>query len=387
MLFLLIIIYIVFISLGLPDSLFGVTWPVIHTEFAIPQSFASIYSIIISVCTGGVSFVAGKLIRKFGTGKVTFFSTLLTVIALFGISISPNIVVMMLFAVILGYGAGAIDTGLNNFVSLHYEARHMNWLHCFWGVGVTISPMIMSGFLGGGEGNWRNGYRVVALMQLAIAMLVLFTLNKWKLCENNGTTEEEVKEVPEKSFLELIKMKGVATSILSLGFYCGGEFLIGTWGATYAINVLAISPEEAAKWISLYFGGIMVGRIISGFVSMKYSDNSLIKAGMAFAGIGILILLLPIGRMALVGLFLVGVGYGPVFPSVIHSVPTRFGAEYSADITGYHMGGAYAIGFGVQLVYGFVASATTFTITPFVLLGLCAGVFVATQITIQTLKK
>lgn len=387
MLFLLIIIYIVFISLGLPDSLFGVTWPVIHTEFVIPQSFASIYSIIISVCTGGVSFVAGKLIRKFGTGKVTFFSTLLTVIALFGISISPNIVVMMLFAVILGYGAGAIDTGLNNFVSLHYEARHMNWLHCFWGVGVTISPMIMSGFLGGGEGNWRNGYRVVALMQLAIALLVLFTLSKWKLCENNGTAEEEAKEVPEKSFSELIKMKGVATSILSLGFYCGGEFLIGTWGATYAINVLAISPEEAAKWISLYFGGIMVGRIISGFVSMRYSDNSLIKAGMVFAGIGILILLLPIGRMALVGLFLVGVGYGPVFPSVIHSVPTRFGAEYSADITGYHMGGAYAIGFVVQLVYGFVASATTFTITPFVLLGLCAGVFATTQITIQTLKK
>lgn len=386
MLFLLIIIYIVFISLGLPDSLFGVTWPVIHTEFAIPQSFASIYSIIISVCTGGVSFVAGKLIRKFGTGKVTFFSTLLTVIALFGISISPNIVVMMLFSVILGYGAGAIDTGLNNFVSLHYEARHMNWLHCFWGVGVTVSPMIMSGFLSGEEGNWRNGYRVVALLQLAIAMLVLFTLNKWKLCENDGATEEETNEVPEKSFSELIKIKGVGTSILSLGFYCGGEFLIGTWGATYAINVLAISPEEAAKWISLYFGGIMVGRIISGFVSMKYSDNSLIKAGMVFAGIGILILLLPIGRMALVGLFLVGVGYGPVFPSVIHSVPTRFGAEYSADITGYHMGGAYAIGFGVQLVYGFVASATTFYITPFVLFVLCVGVLAATQITIRTLK-
>ena len=387
MLFLLIIIYIVFISLGLPDSLFGVTWPVIHTEFAIPQSFASIYSIIISVCTGGVSFVAGKLIRKFGTGKVTFFSTLLTAIALMGISISPNIVVMMLFAVILGYGAGAIDTGLNNFISLYYEARHMNWLHCFWGVGVTISPMIMSGFLGGGEGNWRNGYRVVALMQLAIALLVLTTLSKWKLCENGAIAEKEAKEVSEKSFSELIKMKGVGTSILSLGFYCGGEFLIGTWGATYAINVLAISPEEAAKWISLYFGGIMVGRIISGFISMKLSDNALIKAGMAFAGLGILILFLPIGRMALVGLFLIGIGYGPVFPSVLHSVPAKFGTEYSADITGYHMGGAYAIGFGVQLVYGFVASATTFTITPFVLFALCAGVLAATQITIQTLKK
>ena len=150
---------------------------------------------------------------------------------------------------------------------------------------------------------------------------------------------------------------------------------------------MAISPEEAAKWISLYFGGIMVGRIISGFISMKLSDNALIKAGMTFAGLGILILFLPIGRMALVGLFLIGIGYGPVFPSVLHSVPARFGVEYSADITGYHMGGAYAIGFGVQLIYGFVASATTFMITPFVLIGLCIGVFAATQITIQTLKK
>lgn len=388
MLFLLIIIYIVFISLGLPDSLFGVSWPVIHTEFAIPQSFASVYSIIISVCTGGVSFVAGKLIRKFGTGKVTFFSTLLTVIALFGISISPNIFVMMFFAVVMGYGAGAIDTGLNNFVSLHYEAKHMNWLHCFWGLGVTVSPMIMSVFLGGEEGNWRNGYRVIALLQFSIALLVLFTLNKWKICENTDVADTEEKEkVPEKSFSQLLQMKGVGTSILSLGFYCGGEFLIGTWGATYAVNVLAISPEEAAKWISLYFCGIMVGRIISGFVSMKLSDNALIKVGMAVSGVGIMILALPIGRMSLIGLFLIGIGYGPVFPSVLHSVPAKFGTEYSADITGYHMGGAYAIGFAVQLIYGFVASATTFTITPFVLLGLCGGVLVATQITIKALEK
>lgn len=384
---LLIVIYIVFVSLGLPDSLFGVSWPVVHAEFGAPESFASLYSIITGVCTGGVSFVAGKLIRKFGTGKVTFFSTLLTALGLVGISFSPNIVVMMICSVIMGYGAGAIDTGLNNFVSLHYKARHMNWLHCFWGLGVTISPIIMSAFLGG-NGTWRNGYRVVALMQVAIALIVLATLRKWNIkSENSAETENSQKNLPEKGLFDLLKIKGIKTSILSLGLYCGGEFMIGTWGATYAVNVFAVSPEEAAKWVSLYYGGIMAGRIISGFLSEKLSDNTLIKGGMAVAAIGMVILFLPIGKIALIGLLLIGVGYGPVFPSVLHSVPSRFGADYSADITGYHMGGAYGIGFAVQLIYGYVASATTFYITSFVLLGLALGVIGATVITLRTLKK
>ena len=173
----LVVIYVVFISLGLPDSLFGVTWPVIHKAFSIPESFASVYSIITGVCAGGVSFIAGPLLRKFGTPKVTYFSTLLTVIGLIGISFSPNIVVMMLFTVIMSYGAGAIDTGLNNYISLNYKARHMSWLHCFWGVGVTLSPLIMSNFLSI-EGGWRNGYRIIALIQFSISILVLFSLKK-----------------------------------------------------------------------------------------------------------------------------------------------------------------------------------------------------------------
>ena len=382
---LLIIIYIVFISLGLPDSLFGVSWPVVHLDFGVPESFAALYSIITGVCTGGVSFVAGRLIRRFGTGKVTFFSTLLTVLGLVGISFSPNLFVMMAFAIVMGYGAGAIDTGLNNYVSLHYEARHMNWLHCFWGLGVTISPMIMSLFLVG-DSSWRNGYRVVALLQFAIAMIVLLTLNKWT--PESGTSENtEEKQVPDKTFGQLIKMKGVGTSILSLGFYCSGEFLLGTWGATYAVNVFGLSPDVAAKWVSLYYGGIMLGRIVAGFVSMKANDNTLIKGGMAIAAVGMVILALPLGSRSLAGLLLIGFGYGPVFPSVIHSVPARFGTAYSADITGYHMGGAYAVGFSIQLAFGFLASATTFTITPFVLLTLCAGVLLATIATLNSLKK
>ncbi len=385
---LLIVIYIVFISLGLPDSLFGVSWPVVHVEFGTPESFASLYSIIIGVCTGGVSFVSGKLIRKFGTGKVTFFSVLLTALGLFGISISPNIVVMMICSVVMGYGAGAIDTGLNNFVSLHYEARHMNWLHCFWGVGVTLSPVIMSNFLVGESGSWRNGYRVVALLQLLIAVIVLLTLKKWNINPKTDTLQNTEKQnIPEKKLIDLLKMKGVITSILSLGLYCSAEFLLGTWGATYAVNVFAVSPDEAAKWVSLYYGGIMIGRVISGFASLKASDNTLIKSGIAVALVGVITLALPLGKFSLIGLLLIGVGFGPVFPSVLHSVPARFGSDYSADITGYHMGGAYGTGFAIQLAYGYIASATTFKITPIVLLILVFGVLAANYITINILKR
>ncbi len=384
MVLILAVIYIVFISLGLPDSLFGVSWPVVHLEFGISESFASFYSIITGACTGGVSFIAGRLIRKFGTAKVTLVSILVTALGLVGIGLSPNIWVMMIFSVVMGYGAGAIDTGLNNFVSLHYKAQHMNFLHCFWGIGVTVSPMIMARFLTGETGSWRGGYYVVAALQLLIALIVLCTLPKWKGAET--AADEEAEEKGDKTFLEILKIKGVLTGILSLGLYCSMEFLLGTWGATYIVNTLALSPDTAAMWVSLYYGGIMLGRLISGFVSMKLTDNQLIRCGLAVAFAGIIILALPLGSVSLVGLLLIGVGFGPVFPSVLHAVPGRFGKKYSADITGYHMGGAYGIGFGIQLIYGLVAPATTFKITPFVLVALCLGCLLANEKTISSLK-
>ena len=382
---LLVVIYIVFISLGLPDSLFGASWPVIHLDYGINESFASFYGIITGACTGGVSFISGKLIRKFGTGKVTLISTMLTVAGLFIMSFAPNIVIMMLGAVVLGYGAGVIDTALNNFVSLHYKSQHMNWLHACWGVGVTISPLIMSAFLSTDTGSWRNGYRVVALLQLSIGIIIALTLNKWKVVKENFSQEDSTEA--QKSLIEILKIKGVATSILSQGLYCSMEFTIGTWGASYLVNVYALKPDEAAKWISLYFCGIMIGRIISGFISMKTTDNTMIRGGIAVSGLGMILLALPLGEISFFGLLLIGVGFGPIFPSVLHSVPDRFGTEYSADITGFHMGGAYGIGFAVQLIFGFVATATTFKIMPFVLLALCVLIFFANEITIKLLKK
>lgn len=385
MIAILVVIYIVFISLGLPDSLFGAAWPVVHKDFVIDESFASLYGIITGVCVGGVSFIAGKVIRKFGTPLVTLVSTLLTVLGLLIMSVSPNIVVMMLGAVVLGYGAGVIDTALNNFVSLHYKAQHMNWLHAFWGVGVTISPLILSLFLTGETGSWRNGYCVIALIQFSIAIIIALSLKKWRTVKENNSAQE-VSTENKKGFIEILRIKGVLTSLLSQGLYCSMEFLLGTWGASFLVHIHALQPDEAAKWISLYFCGITVGRIISGFISMKASDNTMIRLGIATSFVGIIVLALPVGKISLLGLLLIGVGFGPIFPSILHSVPDRFGEEYSADITGFHMGGAYGIGFGIQLIFGFIATATTFNITTIVLLVLCIGLFFANEITIKKHK-
>lgn len=386
MISLLVIIYVVFVSLGLPDSMFGAAWPVVHTELNIPESFASLYGIITGVCSGGVSFLAGYVLRKFGTPKVTFVSILLTAIGLFGISLSPNIVVMMIFTVIMSYGAGAIDTGLNNYIALHFKARHMSWLHCCWGLGVTISPLILSFVLENGS-SWRGAYKIIAVMQFTIAIIVGLFLKKWIAFDKKQSKEIiEATEEATNDKLNIFKTKGLIPSILSQGFYCSMEFLIGTWGASYLVNVYGTDPAIAARWISLYFCGIMLGRLVSGFVSIKANDKTLIRSGVLFSFLGIIFLALPIGEVASAGLLLIGFGFGPIFPSILHSVPERFGTKYSADITGFHMGGAYGIGFFMQLIFGFIATSTTFKITPYVLLCFCLLVCTMNEITINKVK-
>lgn len=373
MIAILVVIYVVFISLGLPDSLFGVAWPVLGVEFGLPYSFASVYSTIVGICTGGASFVAGYVIRKFGTPLVSLVSIILTAVGLIGISLSPNIWVMIFFAIVLGYGAGAIDTGLNNYVSLHYKARHMNWLHCFWGIGVTASPMIMSVCLGGEGGSWRNGYRIVAALELLIGIVVLVALKKWRSLDTIAVDElSKGKEKKTSEKPHIFKMRGMIPSILSLGFYCSMEFMLGTWGASYFVNVFSLGADVAARYVSMYFGGVMLGRFLTGFASMKFGDKTIIRAGLSIMLCGFAILIFQYKPLMFPGLLLVGIGCGPIFPSILHSVPERFGTKFSADITGFHMGGAYAVGFAVQMTFGFVAAATSFRIMPFVLIALCA---------------
>lgn len=384
---LLAVIYITFISLGLPDSLFGAAWPVVHTDFGISEGFGSVYTVIVAVTTGGISFFAGSLIRKFGTGTVTAVSVVLTAVSMLGISFAPNVWVMMAFAIVGGYGAGAIDTGLNNFVSVHYKAIHMNWLHCFWGVGVTASPLIMSYFLR--ENNWRAGYRTVSYVQFGISLIVLLSLVLWKKYDTsrkNGQPEVGEKK-PAIKIIDILKTKGLIYGILSLGTYCAMEQLLITWGASYLVNNSFFSPSKAAGYISAFYGGIMLGRFAAGLLSLKVSDKNLIRGGIVCAVIGIILLFTKNGVALLVALLLIGFGFGPVFPSVIHAVPARFGVEKSADVTGFHMGGAYAIGFGGQMIFGLVATRTTFAITPWCLIGLCALCFLFSEITNVKTKK
>ena len=383
---LLAIIYLTFISLGLPDSVFGAAWPQAYVDMGVKQSMGSFYSVVTGLTSGSTSFFAGKLIRRFGTGNVTAVSVALTVIGLIGISFAPNFIVMMVCAVCMGIGAGAIDTGLNNYVSRNYKAGHMNWLHCFWGIGVTASPIIMSLFLK--DGDWRRGYLTIGLIQLAIAVIVASSLPLWKKLAPPALPEESAAKTPKKGFREIISTHGVLAGILSLGCYCSMEFIIGTWGASYLVNAGGNSTADAAKFVSAFFGGIMLGRLVAGFAAFKLNDKTLIRIGTAAALPGMILLAVRAGTATdVAGMLLIGTGFGPVFPSVIHSVPERFGATYSADITGYHMGGAYAIAFAVQFTFGFVATNTTFAIMPYVLLAFLALMTVACETAVRLTAK
>lgn len=384
MILLLVVIYVTFISLGLPDSLFGVAWPLAHLDFGLPESFGSIYSVIIALCTGGISFFAGPLIKKFGTGLVTAVSVVMTAVGLLIISFAPNVFVMMLGSVISGLGAGAIDTGLNNFVSLKYKAIHMNWLHCFWGVGVTVSPLIMSVFLK--EGAWQAGYRTVSYIQFGISILVISSLILWKKYDKRETEQdisatETQGEEQKISLKKILTTPGVITAILSLGFYCAVEFVMGTWGASYLINARGLSADKSAQMVALYYGGIMLGRFISGIISLKVDDRNLIRGGVCVLLFGVIMLAIPTVPTLYIGMVSIGVGCAPIFPATLHSVPSRFGKEISTHVTGYHMGGAYALGFLVQVVFGYVAPETTFAIMPYVLIVLVAVMLLMVEIT------
>lgn len=390
MILLLVVIYVTFISLGLPDSLFGVTWPLVHLEFSVPESFGSIYSIIIALTTGGVSFFAGGLIRKFGTGKVTVVSVLLTAISLIGISFSPNIIVMLFFSVLGGLGAGAIDTGLNNFVSLKYNAIHMNWLHCFWGVGVSASPLIMSFFLN--DGNWRTGYAVIGIIQSVITFIVFLSLILWKKYDiptqpQESALKENVNNSQKTTLKNIIKTKGMFCAILSVGFYCSMEFLLGTWGASYLVNARSFSADLASMYVSVYYGGIMLGRFFSGLISLKMKDRNIIRCGIICCGCGILILFMPWEITTLIAFLLIGIGFGPVFPSSLHAVPDRFGSEKSADITGYIMGGGYVVGYCSQIIFGYTATGITFDIMPFYLIAFWILLLTFSEFTNQKTRK
>lgn len=359
---LLAIIYAAFISLGLPDSLIGSGWPAMYGELGVPLSFAGILTMIIAGGTIVSSLFSEKLIKKLGVGLVTAVSVLLTAGALLGFSLSRSFGLLCLLAVPYGLGAGAIDAALNNYVALHYSSRHMNWLHCCWGIGASISPYIMSHCLTGGLG-WSAGYRSVSVIQFALTLLIFLSLPLWKASKGEEEKEQSGQSV---GIAASLKIKGVKYMLLTFFSYCALESTAGLWTSSYLISVRGVALETAAQFSSLFFLGITAGRFLSGFVSNRLGDKRIIRTGILTILFGIALLLLPIKAdgFALGGLLVIGLGCAPIYPAVIHSTPQNFGKENSQSIIGIQMASAYLGSTFMPPLMGLLAERITIALFP-----------------------
>ena len=366
---LLAIIYLAFISLGLPDSLLGSAWPAMYQEFSVPVSYAGGISMIIAVGTIVSSLQSDRLTRSFGTGKVTAFSVFLTAAALFGFSVSHSYAALCLWAVPYGLGAGSVDASLNNYVALHYESRHMSWLHCMWGVGASLGPYVMGCALSGGQG-WNSGYRYIAVLQIILTAILFFSLPLWRrkqrLDSGPAQTEESGRPLP---LGKVIRIPGAKEIMVTFFCYCAVEQTSALWASSYLTLRHGLSADAAAGFASLFFVGITAGRALGGFLTLKLNDTQMIRLGQGVILSGILILLLPLGKeSALLGLALIGLGCAPVYPSIIHSTPAHFGAEKSQAMIGVQMASAYVGTCLMPPVFGLIASHISASLLPIYLL-------------------
>ena len=367
--FLIAIIYLAFISLGLPDSMVGAAWPVMHGEISADLSYAGIITMIISVGTIISSLLSDRITRKFGAGMVTAASTLIMAVAIFGFSIGGSFIEICLWSIPYGLGAGAIDAALNNFVALHYNSRTMSWLHCFWGLGATISPYIMGYCITGGFG-WRNGYFSVSIVQVAIAALLFLSIPLWKrkTAENAEVNESNSLEKP-LGISGVIKLKGIFPLLIAFFAYCSVEQTAMLWSASYLVENRGIDADAAAKFSSFFLIGITVGRFLSGIIADRLGDKALIRIGAYIIIFGTMLVFVPISStVALIGLIIIGFGCAPIYPAVIHSTPDNFGKENSQAIIGIQMAAAYTGITFMPMLFGFIASVTNIAIFPLYLL-------------------
>lgn len=361
---LLIIIFLDFIGLGIPDSLFGPAWPAIYTEMDLPVALGSAVSLINTGGTVISSLMSARLIKRFGTAKVTAFSTVVTATALLGFSFSHEFVFLCLLSLPLGLGGGAIDSALNNYVSLHYKATHMNFLHCFYGIGVSLSPYFMSLALAG-EGGWRHGYRFAFFVQICIAAVTVLTLPLWKRVAEKCGEEEGMRTVP---LAALAKRRSVRMTWLMFICSCAIECTAGIWGSTFLVESKHISPDNAAKIIMFYYIGMACGRFLSGVLAVRLSSWRIIRLGMGVLFAAVFMLFIPLSApFTALALFLVGLGNGPVFPNLTHLTPVNFGKEISGSVMGSQMAAAYI---GIMIfppIYGILAQNVTPAVFPFYL--------------------
>ncbi|WP_207948886.1 MFS transporter [Erysipelothrix anatis] len=369
---LLIVIYIAFISLGLPDSVLGSAWPSMHNSLGAPISSAGIISMIVAIVTIVSSLLSDRLVKKIGTAYVTLFSVLLTAIALLGFSFSNSLITVCLWAIPLGLGAGSVDATLNNFVAIHYKAKHMNWLHSFWGIGTIIGPLIISAFLTSG-GNWNDAYLVISLLQFIFVGVLFFAIPSWKKVESQDEDiSESISDLEEQvPIIELLKDKKTWYVLIAFFCYCAIEQTVMLWGSSFFVTAKDIPASIASGWISMFFIGITIGRLLSGFLSERLTQKSMIQGGQVLIVLGILIMVFDFpSYIMLIGLMLIGLGCAPIYPSLLHETPRFFGNSNSQAIMGIQMASAYlgttlmpplfgllggSIGYGILPVYiGFV---------------------------------
>ena len=358
-LLLLAVIYLAFISLGLPDSLLGSAWPTIRTALDVPLSYMGFISMIISGGTIISGLMSERLTKKFGTKYVTLISVLLTAIALFGFSTVKEFYQLCLWGIPYGLGAGAIDAALNNYVALHYKSKHMSWLHCFWGVGTIVSPYVMSYALV--HSTWSNGYRTVSYLQFGIAAVILLTLPLWKANKSADEAENSGELLGLKGAL---KIKGVPYLLTGFFAYCAAEATTMLWASSYLEGVRGATKDEAAAFGSLFFIGITAGRFLSGFISDKVGDNRMIRIGTGIALLGVVMIVLPLKVTSLIGFIVIGLGCAPVYPCIIHSTPRNFGAENSQGIIGIQMASAYVGSTFMPPVFGLIANHISLKLMP-----------------------
>ena len=362
------IIYLAFISLGLPDSLLGSAWPSMYPLLGVPVSYAGILSMIISFGTIVSSLNSDRLTRALGAGKVTAISVGMTAAALFGFSISTQFWMLCLWAVPYGLGAGSVDAALNNYVALHYESRHMSWLHCMWGIGTMVSPMVMGRVLAGG-GPWTAGYRYIALFQIALTAVLFLSLPLWQ--KRTGEAAEDGTAPQALSLGQVFRLPGAKEVMLCFFCYCALETTAGLWASSYLTLTRGVAADTAASFASLFYIGITAGRAACGFLTLKLSDTQMIRLGQGVLAVGVAALLVPGPQLlALAGLVLVGVGCAPIYPSIIHATPDHFGADRSQAVIGIQMASAYVGNLVMPPLFGLLANNITPALFPFYLLAL-----------------
>ena len=368
---LLAVIYLAFISLGLPDSLLGSVWPTIYQEFNVPVSYAGAIFMIISAGTIFSSLQSDRLTKSLGTGKVTAFSVLMTAVALFGFSISHSYWMLVLWAIPYGLGAGSVDASLNNYVALHYKSHHMSWLHCMWGVGASLGPYIMSFALLNGQ-TWNMGYRYISLIQIALTIIIMLSLSLWKKAPIIGEMQEIESGNNKNKVLtlkEIFNIPGAKQVMLMFFCYCALEQTTGLWASSYLVLQHGLDLDVAASYGSLFFIGITVGRAISGFITMKLNDKQMIYLGQGIILIGIILMCLPFGhQIALIGLVTIGLGCAPIYPCIIHSTPNNFGADKSQAVIGVQMASAYVGNLLMPPLFGIIANHISVRVFPIYLL-------------------